>query len=169
MIIAASILVQVSFRLVLSRTTTLVSLLVTRQKLAIFRHWRVLDHGKDRRGWATLGTVDVRRSARLIYWIYWRLPANRQVHPGFRFLAAERGSEAILYPRCKIRSILIPLRVPFVAGRTSATSFPEDGVVHPIRERLVLQVLRVQPFRQSEFVDAGGDLWRERFFQRIIN
>jgi len=159
-IIAASI--PIFLRFVLLRTIALVFLLVTRQKLAILRHRSVLDHGKDRRSWATLGTVDVSRSARLIYRVYWRLPTDRQIHPSLRLLAAERGFKAILYSRCEICSILNPLRVPFVAGQTSATSFPEDGIVHSIWEWLVLQILRVQSFRQNEFVDAGGNLWSKK-------
>jgi len=63
---AASIPARVFLRLVLPRTTAL-ALLSTRQEFAILRRRRVLDHGKDRRGCAALGTVDMRRLTWLVH------------------------------------------------------------------------------------------------------
>lgn len=157
--------------LILPRAITLVLLFATREKLTILWHRYVLDHGKNRRSRAALGTVDVRRSARLVHRVYRRLPADCQVHSSFRLLATERGSEqAVLRSHCRgIRTIWIPLCVPFAAGWTNATFFPKDGIVHPIRKRLVLQILRVQPLRQGEFVNARVNLWNKRrsFYIRI--
>lgn len=130
------------------------------QELAVLRYRRVLDQGEDCRRQPALGTVDVRRSTRLVHRIHRRFPTNRQIHPGFRLLATECRPERMIlcFQRCDVSVIpSLTLGVSFATGRTRTIFFPKDGIVHSVRERLMLQVLRVQSLRQSEFVGTRGD------------
>lgn len=119
---------------------------VANQELMILRCRRVLDQGENRWRRAALGAVDVRRFARLVHWVHWRFPTDCQIHPSLWLLAAERGPEqmTLCLQRRSINVILsLILGVSFAAGRTRAISFLENGVVHPVREWLMLQVFRV--------------------------